>query len=456
MNFLSLFLFAIVPLQQAGSPELCPVPDAFDANVVYTRTLYVSPDGSDFRGTGTREQPFHTLERAARDATPGTKIILREGRHVSGAFIRDLRGRPDAPILITGAPGEGPAVFRGGSEAIHLSDPRYVVLQTLTVEAASANAINIDDGGTFDTPAEHLILRGLTVRNIGPFGNRDGIKLSGVDHFRVENCVISRPGDGGSAIDMVGCHDGILAHNRFADLANTGIQAKGGSARLLMYGNYFESGGARAFNIGGSTGMQFFRPQDATFEAAHITAWANVIVDAQAPVAFVGCENCLFAHNTVYRPRKWAARILQENNHSRLIQSRNNVYANNLVVVDDRVSTFVNVGPNTRANTFVFANNLWFHWTNPRFRGPSLPTPETGGVIQRDPLFVDEENGDFHLGEGSAAIGTAGDLLTILRGLPIDLPGLGDRDERCWQTPASIGAYASSVRVGFQAWRVMH
>lgn len=201
--------------------------------------------------------------------------------------------------------------------------------------------------------------------------------------------------------------------------------------------------------------MQFFRPQDATFEAAHIVAWANVIIDAEAPVAFVGCENCLFAHNTVYRPRKWAARILQENNHARLIKSRNNVYANNIVVVDSRVTTFVNVGPNTQPNTFVFANNLWFHLTDPEFRGPRLPVRETGGVIQQDPLFVDAQNGNFHLQERSPAITAAGSLLQIIGALPIDLPRLGDREERCWRSSASIGAYAAPARAGLEGWQTI-
>jgi hypothetical protein len=456
MKFFSKFLFTVIPVLQATAGELCPLPEPFDAHAVYARIFYVSPNGSDASGTGAREQPFHTLQRAVQEARPGTQIILREGRHVSGAFISNLRGEPGSPILISGAPGEGPAVFRGGTEAIHLSDPRYVVLQNLTVEAASGNGVNIDDAGTFETPAEYVILRSLTVRNIGPFGNRDGIKLSGLDHFRVENCTISRPGDGGSAIDMVGCHDGILAHNRFADLPETGIQAKGGSARLLIFGNYFESGGTRALNLGGSTGMQFFRPQDATFEAAHITAWANVIVDAESPVAFVGSENCLFAHNTVYRPRKWAARILQENNHPRLVKSRNNVYANNIVVVDGSVTTFVNVGPNTFPNTFIFENNFWFHLADPSFRGPNLPTREAGSIIQQDPLFLDAGKGDFHLQEGSPAIGVAGDLAEIINGLPIDLPAVGDCEEQCWGIPASVGAYAGLGATGLEGWRSMH
>ena len=41
-----------------------------------------------------------------------------------------------------------------------------------------------------DPPA--IVLEGLTVRRVGPRGNRDGIKLSGVTDFRVESCRVER------------------------------------------------------------------------------------------------------------------------------------------------------------------------------------------------------------------------------------------------------------------------
>ena len=434
---------------------MCLPPEPFDAGAEYPRTLYVDPNGSDEQGTGTEQEPFQTLPRAAREATPGTQIILRKGNHRPGNMIPSLHGEPDAPILISGETREG-TVFSGGNTGLHFTDPRYVVIQDFTVQDASGNGINVDDAGTYETPAEYVILRNLTVRNIGPSGNRDGIKLSGVDRFRVEGCSIESPGDGGSAIDMVGCHDGLLTRNRFSQIGSTGIQAKGGSTRLLIYANYFEDGGARALNIGGSTGMQFFRPMDATAEGSWITAWANIIKNAQTPVAFVGCENCLFAHNTVYRPTKWAARILQENHHDRLIESHNNVYANNIIVFDDRVNVFVNIGPNTLSNTFLFAGNLWFDLSDSGFSGPHLPVREMGGVVQKDPLFAGPEQSDFHLQKDSPAIGAAYPLASIVEKVPLYRPQLGDYEGRCRMVPASIGAFEGSRPTCVQGWKTRY
>ena len=113
---------------------------------------------------------------------------------------------------------------------MHLTDPAYVELHNLVFTGAKVNGLNVDDGGSFDTPAHHVVLRGLIVRDVGADGNHDGLKLSGVDDFRVESCTIERWGTrGGSGIDMVGCHRGIIERNTFRHeedaRGNTGVQA---------------------------------------------------------------------------------------------------------------------------------------------------------------------------------------------------------------------------------------
>jgi len=46
--------------------------------------------------------------------------------------------------------------------------------------------MNIDDGGSYDSPASHVVLRNVSFERIGDGGNNDCLKLSGVDHFHVE------------------------------------------------------------------------------------------------------------------------------------------------------------------------------------------------------------------------------------------------------------------------------
>jgi hypothetical protein len=446
-HFLTMVIFAAFAYSQS-----CTISPFFDAGAVYTYTVYLSPEGSDTQGDGTLSQPYRSLQKATENATPGLQVLLLPGTYPGGLHLSRLQGTASHPIRIASEDRAQPAILSGGGTGIQLSDPAYLVLEDFIIEECTSNGLNIDDGGSYDTPAHHLVLRRMHIRKIGPTGNRDGIKLSGVDHFLVDSCVVDQPGDGGSAIDMVGCHDGIFFQNTLTNFASSGIQAKGGSQRILIYANRFE-GGARAINMGGSTGMQFFRPLDASAEASHITVWANLFLANQAPIAFVGCENGLFAHNTILHPTKWVARILQENNHAQMIQCRNNVFVNNVVVFDQQVQVFVNVGGNTHPDTFVFARNLWYHDANPAFRTPNLPVIEIAPIPTGNPLFKDIDVGDYSLSLSSPAIGQAVSIEEVLGARPITIPGIGDFQGQCYSIPATLGAFRGIERTSVDGWK---
>jgi len=98
----------------------------------------------------TREQFIDAVQRAK----PGARIELAPGRYAGGIRFENLRGTKQQPIVITAADPDRPPVIDGG--------------------------------------------------------NLDGIKLSGLTGFRVEDCAITDWSTGGSAIDMVGCHDGVI------------------------------------------------------------------------------------------------------------------------------------------------------------------------------------------------------------------------------------------------------
>ncbi|MBK9982774.1 MAG: hypothetical protein IPP15_10180 [Saprospiraceae bacterium] len=64
--------------------------------------------------------------------------------------------------------------------------------------------------GTYATPAHHIKFENCTFRNIDATGNNDLLKLSGLDSFEIRHCVFLNGADGGSGMDMVGCHDGLI------------------------------------------------------------------------------------------------------------------------------------------------------------------------------------------------------------------------------------------------------
>jgi hypothetical protein len=167
-------------------------------------------------------------------------------------------------------------------------------------------------------------------------------------------------------------------------------------------------------NIGGSTGLEYFRPPldltptetPANSEAKDITVERNIFVGGGAAVAFVGVDGAVVRFNTIYRPERWALRILQQTLHPSFVPSRNGVFSDNLIVFrsNEWASGGVNIGPHTAPETFRFARNWWYCLENPAQSRPSLPTEETDGTYGQDPQFLNAEAGDFHLKPDSPAI----------------------------------------------------
>ncbi len=350
-----------------------------------------------------RVQNASQLRQAVLNAKPGTTILLAPGEYAGGLFFENVKGEPGKPVVIAAEDPTNPPVIKGGGECLHFSKAAYLELRNLVLVGARYNGLNIDDGGNFDSPAHHIVLANLTVRDIGPQGNCDGIKLSGVMDFRVQGCTVERWGDGGQGIDMVGCHNGVIENCvlRFEDDKGYGIQAKGGSSNIVVRRCRFEHAGMRAVQIGGSTGLQFFRPPlkkgESHAEARNITVEGCTFIGGTAAVAFTGVDGAVVRFNTIYRPKRWAFRILQETTAEGFVPCRNGVVTDNLIVFrsDEWFEGGINIGPNTAPETFRFARNWWYCLDAPARSKPRLPVSEVEGVYGIDPLLKAPEQGDL-------------------------------------------------------------
>jgi hypothetical protein len=347
------------------------------------------------------------LRRAAGAAAPGTRIRVAPGVYEGGVHLEALRGTEGKPIVVEAEDVARAPVFRGGGTGLHLSRCSHVEVRGLEFEGQTGNGLNVDDGGRLEEPSEHVTLSGLVVRDVGPRGNCDGIKLSGLRAFRVEKCVVERWGDGGSAIDMVGCRDGVVAECRFRRDAGpssaSGVQAKGGSRDVVVRRCRFENAGARAVNAGGSTGLDYFRPplakwQGPRWEAKDLVVEGCTFVGSEAAVAFVGVDGATFRFNTVVRPGRWAFRVLQETRVEGFVPSRGGVVADNLIVFrsDAWSEGGVNRGGGTDVASFRFERNAWCCEDRPERTKDlvRLPTEERDGIYGVEPAFLDLERGE--------------------------------------------------------------
>jgi hypothetical protein len=433
---------SIRPVSFTNSADLagaCGVILTFENGLGPSSELHVATTGSDTTGDGSPGNPFASIDRAADFATPGTAIVVHAGTYPGGMYIPDLHGTAAQPIWIGGAAGEARPVISGGTNGIQFVRPEYLIVHDLEVTGASGNGVNTDDGGEYADPlaAHHVIFRDLYVHDIGGGGNQDCLKLSGLnDYFVLDSEFAFCGGSGsGSGIDHVGCHHGLIAGNYLHDNSGNAVQTKGGSADVEIRANHIVDGGARALNMGGSTGFEYFRPPLSTTEtnaeARDIRAVANLIEGSTAPLAFVGCVDCLAANNTIVDPGNWLLRILQETETTGAYifePSSYNSVVNNLFYFErSAISTYVNIGINTAPDTFTFASNLWYAYDNPAQSLPTLPVPETNGIYGLDPLFVD----GYQIAPSSSAFRTG----LPLAGVSADFAG------QCYADPPSIGAY---------------
>ena len=357
-------------------------------------------------------------------------MVVAAGTYGPVGSVRNLQGSAEAPIALVGT-GEVVIDPGGQGSALHLADPRYVVIEGISIRNTMPHGMNIDDGGSYETPARHLVLRNLSFSRVGDGGNHDCLKLSGVDDFYVEGSrfVGCNQGEG---IDMVGCHRGVITGNSFADMPGIAVQTKGGSADVLIHGNRFSRIGQRAVNAGGSTGSPYFRPLDAPREAERIRVVANLIEGTGVtPVTFTGCGSCVFANNTVVDPGDYVARIVEENPTRE--PGRDGYFINNLILLEARgLRGFVDVRKGTRPETFTFGWNLWRAADDPSFEGPRY----RGGLPpERNSIVV----GDARLDAGLRPL-PGSPALAAGRAVPRGVPG--DFDRREYGDPPAIGAFA--------------
>jgi len=330
--------------------------------------------------TEIRVADSQALRTALGQLVPGTTLLLGPGVYEGGVSVHEVAGTEQAPVVIQGADPNHPPVFRKGGSALHLSDCCYLTLRNIRVEGFPGNGINVDDGGSFETPAHHIVLENLTILETGPKGNHDALKMPGVDHFVVRKCHFEAWG--GSGIDMVGCHHGVVEDCTFTGRQgfsqDNAVQLKGGSEDVLVQCCLFQAAGQRSINLGGSTGLQFFRPKVNDYEARNIAIAGNRFEHCMAPIAWVTADGGHVHHNTIILPERWILRILQETTDPQFKPSHGGLFEHNLVIYDSRAQFFVNIGPRTAPETFVFRRNAWCDVEGRR--RPTLPVVEEEGV----------------------------------------------------------------------------
>lgn len=258
------------------------------------RPLFVvSPNGDD-AGPGTEAQPWRTISKAARSATPGAIVDIRGGTYAEQVSV-EVSGEPGRPVTFRERPGEQVVVTGGGSGLggsrglIHIEDQSHLELVGIEIRDVTERSADRTPAGVWIRGAgSNITLRGLDVHDIrttartgdahgiavyGTSGDRplsgisieassvhdlrlgtsEAIAVNGnVDGFRIAGNVVDDVNN--IAIDAIGfeetaprndqARNGVIADNAVSDVdtrGNPGYEEEDGNCRCA--GGIYVDGG---------------------------------------------------------------------------------------------------------------------------------------------------------------------------------------------------------------------
>lgn len=323
------------------------------------------------------------LTASLKSLQSGDVLKIGPGTYPGGHTVSGLEN-----LTVEALDPTSPPVFQGHTNGWQFSRCPGLTLRHLKVTGQTGNGINLDDGGQRTQPVKGITLDHVHVSDIGPKGNHDGVKCSGLIGATLRDCTIT--GWGGQGIDFVGCHQTLVTGCRLEGkpgfTASAGIQIKGGCSQITVENCRFINAGERPLNIGGSTGLPYFRPPGALHEAKDIIVRGNIIEGSPCSAAFVGVDGAEFTGNTLLFPEKWIFRILQETKEPGFSPCRNaRITGNAIVFRRAQVQIEINTSPGTSPETFRFEGNRWFAEDRPTASKPRLPSNEINGTYGVDP-----------------------------------------------------------------------
>lgn len=210
------------------------------------RTLYVAPTGDD-GNAGSKEKPYQTLSHAAKQLRPGDTLLAMSGIYPEGKLLQGMKGTAEKPIVIAAAPGEKPildssrqiakksgvwksvgdGVFTTPADLVHAyggyvaqdgrrmfrypslaelkadklrvkrawfydAKAKQLYVRTGTGSDADAHAYHLAQHAyaVFLTKAQHVVLRGFTIRHYASVGVRlsDGASGCVLYENTIHNC----------------------------------------------------------------------------------------------------------------------------------------------------------------------------------------------------------------------------------------------------------------------------
>ncbi len=190
--------------------------------------LYVSTDGDD-NNDGTLKKPFKTIQKGASEARAGDTVYIRGGTYFEVVTVLNS-GTEDAPIIISGYPGEqavldGENILPEGEIKTAKYIPifnvqgSYVLVKDMTVRNSRGRGVQAAATG------EYVTFRNLSIYHIYMYGVGLRGRYGVLEDSEISDCsfsvLVEPPGPYATAI--IDTSDCIMRRNFVHDVHNEGM-----------------------------------------------------------------------------------------------------------------------------------------------------------------------------------------------------------------------------------------
>ncbi|MGH7708032.1 MAG: right-handed parallel beta-helix repeat-containing protein [Vulcanimicrobiaceae bacterium] len=425
------------PAGAAPAPGSSPTaaPGAPNPAAANGPTLYVSASGSD-RNAGSFSAPLATLVQAARDAQPGTTIVVRGGTYAPSDTIRiQTNGSSSAHVVFKPYAGEH-VVFTGSnlsggdlidisgsyidfadfelrnspSTALHVTGASHVTISGVTIHDSQEAAFQAGQSDNFSDAQDVVFQNGTVYRNGLVNSGRDGqpwpaiVRAFGASNVQfLNNTVYDNYGEG---VDFILCKGGVASGNTIHDNFGAEVYLDNASNIRVEKNFIYENDPGYYKTISGvgptpATGISIANEPYGLQNIGHDDLIDdNIVIGGNSSFYYGdfgnggGLVNDTIANNDFFQPSGRYPTIAIEASSLH----RNTLIANNIFAQGD--SSGQNAGVSTTAG-LTFEHNLWYG-------GSAGNAAGSGDVAGRDPHFaqagISAGPAGFALAAGSPAV----------------------------------------------------
>jgi len=315
-------------------------------------------------------------------AQPGDELILMPGNH-RPVTLSNLTGEPGKPIIIRGLDPNHPPTIVAKRRGIVLHKPKHVVIKDIIITGATLTGILVDNKipditDVFNSQtitqqqpwSADLLIRNVTVLETGPKGKRHAIELRGLRDVRIIDSKFE--GWGGSALEIVGCHNILVEKCTFNELENFSqyhaIQVRAGSTRVNITNCQFDVDCEGVVSLGAISKLNDFCPSIpanakafSQYEARYVQLQHCVFKNGKFTIALLHVDDCLIRNNTFIRPRSAVLGVTHITDLRVVAVAKRGIFGGNLIIWEPGdMSRYIYFSPKIDQTSFSIEQNLWW------------------------------------------------------------------------------------------------